>query len=80
MTLSRSAFPGERKEVNVSRLTHYKQFESKQKGMKCEPHDGLTNAAMAAAFLSMKKQRPTDFGRALQRPSGFAEEHLITPC
>lgn len=38
MTLSRSAFSGERKEVNVSRLALYKQFESKQKGMKCEPH------------------------------------------
>lgn len=37
MTLSRSAFSGERKEVNISRLALYKQFESKQKGMKCEP-------------------------------------------
>lgn len=64
ITLSRSAFSGERKEVNISRLTCYKQFESKQKGTK--PHDGLANAAMGAAFPSRKKQRPADSGRALQ--------------
>lgn len=66
MTLSRSAFSGERKEVNVSGLTRYKQFEFKQKGMKREPHNGLTNAALGAVVSSRKKQRPADFGRALQ--------------
>ena len=71
MTLSRSAFSGERKEVNVSRLARYKQFESKQKGMKCEPHDGLTNTAVGAVFLSRKKHRPADFGRALQQLLGL---------
>lgn len=71
MTLSRSAFSAEIKEVNVSRLIHCEQFESKQKGMKRESHNGLANAAMGAVFLSRKKQRPADFGRALQQLSGL---------
>lgn len=83
MTLSRSAFPRERKEVHISRLTCYKQFESKPKGMKGKPQDGLTNAAMGAVFLFRKKQRPTGFGRTLWSFLGLCWrvlDHIMLTC
>lgn len=45
MTLSRSAFSGERKKVNISTLIILKQFDSNQNVMKCDHDNGLINTA-----------------------------------